>query len=192
MRFSVFNPFSNFYMPSSNSLHPQLLRSLVSFWLEGCPTECLQQPMDMALIKKWFMPNDNFDHTCRTHYRQPLEEAMRLDDQAVLDLATQGTPDTALGMILLLDQISRNTYRGTEAQKVRSCLPMYRHRSCLPNSKALRPTPSATQKLSVSHGPSFLNRTTWTEAPNVRNLHPFTPPGRLALTLCHSVQSVTI
>jgi len=61
-----------------------------------------------AGASKWFAQDDSFDRTCRERFIGAIESAKagRLDHWA-------DTADGALALVLLLDQMPRNVYRGT-------------------------------------------------------------------------------
>ncbi|QDG75471.1 DUF924 family protein [Labrenzia sp. PHM005] len=61
-----------------------------------------------AGASKWFAKDDKFDAHCRDMFLPAIEAAQRGD----LDSWTE-TPDGALAVILLLDQCTRNVFRGS-------------------------------------------------------------------------------
>lgn len=67
------------------------LLELVNFWFEN--------------RKKWFNPSEDFDNLCRIKYNDLLEnyEYINYDSKKSLEV---------LGLIILLDQIPRNIFRG--------------------------------------------------------------------------------
>lgn len=111
---------------AGGALTPALLKSLTSFWLGDHPNGPLKEPMDMSRFKRWFSSSPENDRLCQERFGPAVEEASHKTDQQLLDLATgEDSPEAALGLALLLDQIPRNIYRGAEARKVRV------HRGCL-------------------------------------------------------------
>jgi uncharacterized protein (DUF924 family) len=68
---------------------------IIAFWLEAGPD-------------RWFSADEAMDRTCRDRFLPTFEAAARgdLDDW-------QGTADGALALVLLLDQFSRNLFRGS-------------------------------------------------------------------------------
>lgn len=62
----------------------------------------------LAGPSKWFSGNDKFDGACRDRFREALETAKA----GALDHWME-TADGSLALVLLLDQMSRNIYRGT-------------------------------------------------------------------------------
>lgn len=67
---------------------------VVTFWREAGP-------------KKWFAKDDAFDEECRRRFLASWEKAGRGELSAWED-----TPEGALALILLLDQMPRNMFRG--------------------------------------------------------------------------------
>jgi uncharacterized protein (DUF924 family) len=68
---------------------------VVAFWREAGPD-------------KWFASDERFDETCRARFLATYEAAAR-GDLAEWELSPQG----ALALLLLLDQLPRNMFRGT-------------------------------------------------------------------------------
>lgn len=70
------------------------LEKLLTFWREAGP-------------KRWFSKDDRFDDLCRQVFLPTYERA------AAGELQTwQTTPDGALALVILLDQLPRNMFRG--------------------------------------------------------------------------------
>ena len=59
-------------------------------------------------VQKWFTPNSDFDNDCRESCAQLVDQARA----SGLDL-WKSTPDGSLALIILLDQIPRNIFRGS-------------------------------------------------------------------------------
>jgi len=59
---------------------------------------------------KWFAKDDKFDKRCRERFLAAIEAGARGDLDHWLE-----TADGALALVLLLDQMTRNVYRGTPA-----------------------------------------------------------------------------
>jgi len=64
--------------------------------------------MDLPQAKRWFMGGKDFDDTLNVKYRNTLDAATKGDLDQWLEKS-----DTTLALIILLDQVSRNIYRGT-------------------------------------------------------------------------------
>ncbi|MEO5828183.1 MAG: DUF924 family protein, partial [Luteimonas sp.] len=76
-------------------MNPMAAAGVVSFWRE-------------AGIKRWFDGGAGFDAQCRDHYAEAHLSAARRE----LD-AWATDPQGSLALLLLLDQIPRNIYRGS-------------------------------------------------------------------------------
>ncbi len=91
--------------PSTDSAEPARARALahgqprggeiVAFWREAGPD-------------RWFAKSDAFDETLRTRFGPRVNEA----EAGALD-GWATVPEGALGLVLLLDQMPRNLFRGT-------------------------------------------------------------------------------
>lgn len=68
---------------------------ILAFWRDAGPA-------------KWFAKDDAFDAALRERYLDAHFTAARRDNEHLLD-----TPDGALALILLLDQVPRNVFRDT-------------------------------------------------------------------------------
>jgi uncharacterized protein (DUF924 family) len=68
---------------------------IIAFWREAGP-------------ERWFAPDEAFDQTCRTRFLLTHEAAARGDLNE-----WELTPEGALAVVLLLDQLPRNMFRGT-------------------------------------------------------------------------------
>ncbi|KAL4910638.1 hypothetical protein BDW74DRAFT_141523 [Aspergillus multicolor] len=120
---------------------PSLPGRVYSFWFQHVADDqslTLPKPED---FKPWFTKNAVFDLECATQFKpilaalhqsnqthpepqspsetQPPPDS-RITSQAetILSLVKPSTPQVWLGLILLLDQLPRNCYRGTEAALV--------------------------------------------------------------------------
>jgi uncharacterized protein (DUF924 family) len=72
--------------------------SITDFWYNRSP-------------KDWFMPPEGFDQDCHQRFG-PLVKAARASE---LDSWATDSPQSALALLILLDQIPRNVFRGTAA-----------------------------------------------------------------------------
>jgi len=71
------------------------------------PDEVLRFWFDPANRNRWFEPSDEFDESCRRQFAEAIEAAGigQLDHW-------QASADGALALLILLDQLTRNVYRG--------------------------------------------------------------------------------
>lgn len=74
---------------------PEAARAVLSFWREAGP-------------RRWFSKDDAFDAAFRDRFRDAHFAAVRGELDDWLD-----QPESALALILLLDQYPRNAFRGT-------------------------------------------------------------------------------
>jgi len=81
--------------------------SVLQFWFGHIDPQTGVEP---SLRARWFTPNPEFDQLIRDRYGGVLEAAARGE----LD-HWQHSPRGRLALIVVLDQFSRNAYRGTEA-----------------------------------------------------------------------------
>ncbi|KAE8381116.1 hypothetical protein BDV26DRAFT_256125 [Aspergillus bertholletiae] len=67
---------------------------------------------------KWFSRDESFDQSCRIQFGPVLSliRSTDIDGAGLLDAATLDTPLDWMALIILLDQIPRNCYRGDEAR----------------------------------------------------------------------------
>ena len=77
----------------------------VEFWLGSAPDDL--ESVSRA-SKRWYLKDDGFDAEIRDRFGAAIEQARR---GVFADWAE--TPEGALGLVILLDQFSRNAYRGT-------------------------------------------------------------------------------
>ena len=71
-------------------------------------TDVLRFWFEETAPDQWFKKDDAFDQSVRAHFRQTHEHVASLSRE---DCSTD--PDTALAAIIVLDQFSRNMFRGT-------------------------------------------------------------------------------
>jgi len=86
----------------------QLQRKVHSFWFKGFTSGKRLDQFDQ-LVKFWFGGGETVDKECRDSFGQDLEEIIKGNHVEEL----KKTPEGTLSLIILLDQIPRNIYRGT-------------------------------------------------------------------------------
>ncbi|WYZ37745.1 hypothetical protein EsH8_II_001251 [Colletotrichum jinshuiense] len=101
-------------------LTPELLDKLHRFWYKHLKTDeafILPQKSQMG---RWFFSDSDFDNVCVKRFRPVLEVMRSADAKAddILAIVRPFTPLQWLGLVLLLDQIPRNCYRGPESSVV--------------------------------------------------------------------------
>ena len=78
---------------------------VVEFWLGSAPDDL--ESVSRA-SKRWYLTDDGFDAEIRDRFGAAIAQARR---GVFADWAE--TPEGGLGLVILLDQFSRNAYRGT-------------------------------------------------------------------------------
>ena len=78
---------------------------VVEFWLGSAPDD--YESVTRA-SKRWYLTDDAFDAEIRDRFGAAIEQGRR---SLFADWAE--TPEGALGLVILLDQFTRNAYRGT-------------------------------------------------------------------------------
>ncbi|KAG4260700.1 hypothetical protein FPRO04_04324 [Fusarium proliferatum] len=94
------------------------LDELRSFWFEHIPEEANRIIAPGELQKRWFFSDKEFDNVCVTRF-SPVLEAIRnagvTSAQELLSVAKPRNSLDWLSLIILLDQIPRNSYRGDKS-----------------------------------------------------------------------------
>lgn len=104
-----------------NHLTPTLFQNLNDFWFEHFEHEddyIMPKPIHS---KRWFMGGQELDNICVQRYA-PALEAIRnsgiTTGDEILSIAQPRGPLDWLGLVILLDQIPRNCYRGPRSEVV--------------------------------------------------------------------------
>ncbi len=92
----------NMTMTADHAALDPAARAVLDFWFGEPGT-----PGFGRASERWFKRDDAFDALIRERFGQTLEAARRGDCDA-----WQGTPLGALALVIVLDQFSRNAYRG--------------------------------------------------------------------------------
>ena len=87
--------------------HAVMPASIIAFWLGPSPAD-----FDAAKLasKRWYTADEQLDREIRGTFGKAITEARA---GALVDW--EKTPDGALALVILLDQFTRNAYRGTAA-----------------------------------------------------------------------------
>ncbi|KAK2056896.1 DUF924-domain-containing protein [Colletotrichum caudatum] len=98
-------------------LTPDLLEKLRRFWFKHLKTDEAYILPQKSQMGRWFFPDISFDEVCIKKYRPVLEavKSARASSKDILTLIRPFTPLQWLSLVLLLDQVPRNVYRGTES-----------------------------------------------------------------------------
>ncbi|KAI5465370.1 SpoVR like family protein [Mariannaea sp. PMI_226] len=101
-------------------LTPELFQNLRSFWYEHLDHEDDYVLPKQSHNKRWFMGGKELDDICVERYAATLEAIRKSGATAddILKVAMPSGPLDWLSLILLLDQIPRNCYRGEESKVV--------------------------------------------------------------------------
>ncbi|KAF6840309.1 hypothetical protein CPLU01_01333 [Colletotrichum plurivorum] len=99
---------------------PELLEKVRRFWFKHLRSEealILPQRNQMG---RWFFCEAEFDELCVRKFRPALEaiKSSRASAKDILAIARPVTPFQWLSLVILLDQIPRNCYRGPESAVV--------------------------------------------------------------------------
>ncbi|KAK4443050.1 hypothetical protein QBC34DRAFT_417648 [Podospora aff. communis PSN243] len=101
-----------------HAFNPGVYERIREFWFEkaGNDHELILPPMDLA--KQWFTSDPDFDKVCRDTFGEQLRlmQSGTVTASDLLNTTASLKPLDWLGLILLLDQIPRNCYRGSEAK----------------------------------------------------------------------------
>ncbi|KAM0218967.1 hypothetical protein ACHAQI_001290 [Fusarium lateritium] len=94
------------------------LDALRNFWFEHLPDEASRVVTAPENGKRWFFSDKQFDDVCVNQFK-PILEAIRdlgvTSGQELLSVVQPRSSLDWLGLIILLDQIPRNSYRGDKS-----------------------------------------------------------------------------
>ncbi|KAF5640588.1 hypothetical protein F52700_3739 [Fusarium sp. NRRL 52700] len=94
------------------------LDELRNFWFEHIPNDANRIIAPQELQKRWYFSDKEFDNVCVTRF-SPILEAIRnagvTSAQELLSVVQPRNSLDWLSLIILLDQIPRNSYRGEES-----------------------------------------------------------------------------
>ncbi|KAK0389037.1 hypothetical protein NLU13_2613 [Sarocladium strictum] len=112
---------SNNTNPTFKVVNYELLDELRRFWFEHIDDETRVILPDMPAIKRFFVGGEDFDNACTKKFSPALEELKAQginSSEAILTALPPREPLDWLALLLLLDQIPRNCYRGDAAVQV--------------------------------------------------------------------------
>ncbi|CAG7990673.1 unnamed protein product [Penicillium olsonii] len=100
-------------------LTPTLFENVLKLWFAHVCEESLILPSGSEM-GKWFTRDEAFDHTCVKQFRPALEALINSEASAsdILSAVNPSSPLEWLSILILLDQIPRNCYRGDESKIV--------------------------------------------------------------------------
>jgi len=99
----------------SSALNRATLNDLLDYWFQGLE-ENRDAPPPQQLLKKWYFGGKEVDEHCHANYAGAVEatHSKTVDE---LEAFVKDSPKDVLALLLLLDQMPRNIYRGDEAKK---------------------------------------------------------------------------
>ncbi|CAI7569876.1 Tetratricopeptide-like helical [Penicillium manginii] len=102
------------------TLTPALLDEVRDFWFSHFPNEDALILPGMNEMMKWFKKDEEFDNACVAQFQPALESILASGASAtdILDSFDSKSPLTWLSLIILLDQVPRNCYRGDKSKLV--------------------------------------------------------------------------
>ncbi|KAJ5895241.1 hypothetical protein N7495_006932 [Penicillium taxi] len=102
------------------TITPALLEGVRNFWFDHINGEDALILPSQKEMKRWFMRDTNFDQACVAQFQPALEVIITSQASAtdMIDVIDQSSPIEWLSLLLLLDQVPRNCFRGDEAKKV--------------------------------------------------------------------------
>ncbi|XWW97529.1 hypothetical protein V2A60_005513 [Cordyceps javanica] len=101
-------------------LTPDFLKSVRDFWYEHLPGDDDLVVPGQTAHKRWYAGGAEFDKACVVQFEPALEaiKASGLDGAGLLGVARPAEPCDWLSLVLLLDQMPRNCYRGPASRVV--------------------------------------------------------------------------
>ncbi|CAG8142426.1 unnamed protein product [Penicillium nalgiovense] len=102
------------------TLTPSLLGDVHKLWFDHLSSEEALILPGWSEMGRWFSRDDTFDKACVTQFRPALERIVGSGASAadILCAVSPSSPMDWLSIIILLDQIPRNCYRGAESKLV--------------------------------------------------------------------------
>ncbi|KAJ5810339.1 uncharacterized protein N7503_002557 [Penicillium pulvis] len=102
------------------TLTPSLLEDIRTFWFDHLSDEKSLILPGQSEMKRWFATDAEFDKACVAQFQPALEAILSSGATAteILSAVDTKNPLTWLSLVLLLDQVPRNCYRGPESKKV--------------------------------------------------------------------------
>ncbi|KAL0941702.1 uncharacterized protein CTRU02_204465 [Colletotrichum truncatum] len=99
---------------------PELLERLRRFWFKHLNSEEAFILPQKNQLGRWFFSDADFDEACVRKFRPALEaiKSARATAKDIIAIVRPITPLQWLSLVLLLDQIPRNCYRGAESSVV--------------------------------------------------------------------------
>ncbi|KAJ5090732.1 hypothetical protein N7532_009416 [Penicillium argentinense] len=101
------------------TITPALLDDIRSFWFAHFSNEDALILPGQTEMMKWFTRDSEFDEACISQFQPALEAILASNASAsdILDAVDHSSPLVWLSLVILLDQVPRNCYRG-DASKI--------------------------------------------------------------------------
>jgi uncharacterized protein (DUF924 family) len=109
-------------MASTNhtTLSQECLQDLYDYWFEHSPrgrSTDADFEIPKTSMKRWYGGEEGVDAYCEEHFRGAVEAAIETPMQDLVGLGAEDTSGKqATGLVILLDQMPRNIYRGKDAK----------------------------------------------------------------------------
>ncbi|KAI2792269.1 hypothetical protein POX_b02306 [Penicillium oxalicum] len=135
------------------TLSPALLEQVRNVWFEHIESDDGLILPGQNDVKRWFVRDEDFDKVCVAQFQSALDKIVesRANEEDILEAIDTSSPLAWLSIILLLDQVPRNCYRGDASKMV------FEHLDPLAEAVALRaidagvPTMSSTVRYRLAY-----------------------------------------
>ncbi|KAF7718054.1 Uncharacterized protein PECH_002388 [Penicillium ucsense] len=103
-----------------DTISPSLLGQVRTVWFEHIKTEDGLIFPSQDDFKRWFVRDESFDQICAEQFKTALDQILesKASAQDMLEVIDTSSPLDWLSVILLLDQVPRNCYRGDASKMV--------------------------------------------------------------------------
>ncbi|KAJ5632375.1 hypothetical protein N7490_008714 [Penicillium lividum] len=102
------------------TLTPALLEDVRTFWFDHLSDKTSLILPGQSEMKRWFTTDSDFDKSCIAQFQPALETILTSNAtvKEILSAVDTSNPLTWLSLLILLDQVPRNCYRGRESKQV--------------------------------------------------------------------------
>ncbi|OJJ05664.1 hypothetical protein ASPVEDRAFT_32027 [Aspergillus versicolor CBS 583.65] len=145
-------------------LHPSVPNRVYDFWFQHVEHDQNLTLPTQEVFKPWFTKDAGFDLECATQFKPILaaihqarpelqtQEQVEAQAQQILELVNPESALDWLGLIIFLDQLPRNCYRGEEAALVFSFFdPISRFITLRALEKKIEYSPDVRYRLALRH-----------------------------------------
>ncbi|KAH8783051.1 hypothetical protein F5883DRAFT_637318 [Diaporthe sp. PMI_573] len=101
-------------------LPPALLEELSTIWFQHIVNEQDLVVPSQESMMHWFRQDEAFDQLCSAKFRHSLEQirSLKVTGETIINAVQPSSPLDWIRLIILLDQMPRNIYRGEESRIV--------------------------------------------------------------------------